>query len=138
MTKNKSYSELITIPKFSDRVRYLKLDGHVGFENSEVYRWLHQKFYHTAEWKQLRNQIIIRDGGLDLAHPDRPITGRVLIHHINQITKEDILDRSYALFDPENLISVSHITHNAIHYGDESLLPDDYVERTPNDTCPWK
>lgn len=138
MTKNKSYSELITIPKFLDRVRYLKLNGHVGFESEEVYRWLHQKFYHTPEWKQLRNQIVIRDGGFDLAHPERPITGRVLIHHINQITKEDILERSYKLFDPENLISVSHITHNAIHYGDENLLPEDFTERSPNDTCPWK
>lgn len=138
MVKNKSYSELITIPGFLDRVRYLKLEGHVGFESSEVYRWLHQKFYHTPEWKQLRNQIVVRDCGFDLAHPDRPIIGRVLIHHINQITKQDILDRSYKLFDPENLISVSHITHNAIHYGDENLLPEDFTERSPNDTCPWK
>ena len=135
---NKSYTELIQIPDFLDRIRYLKLNGHVGFDSQEVYRYLHQLFYHTAEWKHVRDKIIVRDGGFDLAHPDRPICGRVIIHHLNQITKQDILDRSYKLLDPENLVSVSHLTHNAIHYGDESILPGEYVERKPNDTCPWK
>ena len=135
---SKSYSELIAIPKFIDRVRYLKLNGEVGFSSPEVHRWLHQIFYHTAEWKAIRDKVIIRDNGFDLAHPDHPIDGRIIIHHINQITKKDILERSNNLFDIENLISVSHLTHNAIHYSDETLLPEDYVGRTPDDTCLWR
>lgn len=135
---SKSYSELILIDKFSERYNYLKLEGAVGFDDPEVTRWLHQRFYHTAEWKAIRDKIIIRDCGFDLAHPDHPITGRVIIHHINPIKIEDIKSRSNKLFDPENLISVSHFMHNAIHYGDPNFIPvDDYVERTPGDTTLW-
>lgn len=134
----KTYSELIQIPGYIERFNYLKLDGKVGELNLEVHRWLNQHFYHTAEWRRFRDQIIVRDMGYDLAHSDRPIFGRIIIHHINPITAKDVIDRSGVLFDPENAISVSHITHNAIHYGDENLLPHEFVERKPNDTCLWK
>lgn len=134
----RTYRELIQIPDFFGRFNYLKLNG-VTFEmNEEVNRALNQYFYHTPEWQKVRREVLIRDGGFDLGIKDRLIVGRPLVHHIEPLTKRDILDRSERVFDLDNLILVSHETHNAIHYGSEDLLTKDYVARTPGDTCPWK
>lgn len=134
----KTYSELVTIPTYEDRFRYLQLKGAVGKDTFGYDRYLNQILYNSPEWKRLRNQIIIRDNGCDLGCEGYEIYGRVLIHHLNPITVEDVVSRNPIVFDPENLICVSHNTHNAIHYGDESLLILAPVERTKNDTCPWR
>ena len=138
-TKIKSYSEMIRLNTFLERFEYLKLKGKVGDETFGYSRYLNQHFYHTREWKNVRDQVIIRDNGCDLAIFDREIRDRILIHHINPITEEDILDRNPLVFDLDNLVCVSKLTHDAIHYGDSNLLPSDtIVIRTKNDTCPWK
>lgn len=134
----RTYSELKTITSFLDRFRYLKLDGHIGEETFGYDRYLNQKFYKTPEWRTLRNHLILRDCGCDLAHPEYEIPGKILIHHMNPITVSDIVDRSDYLMNPEYLICVSYNTHQAIHYGDESLLITEPIVRTPNDTCPWR
>lgn len=134
----KSYSELIRIPSFEERFRYLKINGIVGEETFGCDRYLNQIFYKSEEWKRIRRRVIIRDNGCDLAWEEYEIKGIIIIHHINPITKEDILDRSSKLFDLENLICTSVNTHKAIHYGNEEMLPKKIVERTMNDTCPWK
>ena len=134
----KTYSELITIPTFEERFEYLRLKGSVGKDTFGYDRYLNQILYNSPEWKRLRNQIIIRDNGRDLGCEGYEIYGRILIHHMNPITVEDIVSRDPIVFDPENLICVSHNTHNAIHYGDENLLIMAPVERTKNDTCPWR
>ena len=132
-----TYSELIQIPTFIDRFRYLKLSASVGEETYGWDRYLNQTLYKSKEWRETRERIIIRDDGCDLAHPDYLIGGRILIHHINPITKRDILDRNPLIFDPENLVCISHITHEAVHYGSEDLLMKDPVERMPGDTKLW-
>lgn len=132
-----TYSELIQIPTFIDRFRYLKLSASVGEETYGWDRYLNQTLYKSKEWRETRERIIIRDDGCDLAHPDYLIGGRILIHHLNPITKRDILDRNPLIFDPENLVCISHITHEAVHYGSEDLLMKDFVERTPGDTNLW-
>ena len=132
-----TYSELIQIPTFIDRFRYLKLSASVGEETYGRDRYLNQTLYKSKEWRETRERIIIRDDGCDLAHPDYLIGGRILIHHLNPITKRDILDRNPLIFDPENLVCISHITHEAVHYGSEDLLMKDFVERTPGDTKLW-
>lgn len=132
-----TYSELIQIPTFIDRFRYLKLSASVGEETYGWDRYLNQTLYKSREWRETRERIIIRDDGCDLAHPDYLIGGRILIHHLNPITKRDILDRNPLIFDPENLVCISHITHEAVHYGSEDLLMKDFVERTPGDTKLW-
>lgn len=138
-TKIKSYSEMIRLNTFLERFEYLKLKGKVGDETFGYSRYLNQHFYHTREWKSVRDQVIIRDNGCDLAIFDREIRDRILIHHINPITEEDILDRNPLVFDLDNLVCVSKLTHDAIHYGDSNLLPSDtIVIRTKNDTCPWR
>lgn len=134
----KTYSELITIPTFEERYRYLRLTGRVGEETFGFDRYLNQIFYNSREWKDIRDYVIVRDGGCDLGIEDREILGKILIHHMNPIRQEDILRRSKFLLDPEYLISTVHNTHNAIHYGDESLLILAPIERTKNDTCPWR
>lgn len=134
----KSYSELIALPTFIERYRYLQLGGRVGEETFGFDRWLNQKFYKDPEWLSVRNKVIIRDNGCDLGMEGHEIYGKILVHHINPITKEDILCRSRTLFDPENLICTIKNTHDAIHYGDESLLIIAPTIRTKNDTCPWK
>ncbi len=136
-TMIRTYSELIKIPDYLERFRYLKLDGQVGIDTFGHNRYLNQILYHTPEWKRFRRDIILRDNGCDLAHEDFEIYGKIIIHHINPITIDDILYRDPMIFDPENVISTSLITHNAIHYGDETLLTTGPVERTPYDTCPW-
>lgn len=134
----KSYSEMIALPTFIERYRYLQLGGRVGEETFGFDRWLNQKFYKDPEWLSVRDKVIIRDNGCDLGMEGHEIYGKILVHHINPITKEDILRRSRTLFDPENLICTIKNTHDAIHYGDESLLIVAPVTRTRNDTCPWK
>lgn len=138
MNSLKTYSELISIPTFKERFRYLKLGGLVGEETFGCDRYLNQIFYTSPEWRMLRNDIITRDKGCDLAIEDREIWGRVYIHHMNPIMVRDILNRTDILLDPEYLILCSFNTHNAIHYGDESLLMEDYIPRTMNDTIPWR
>ena len=134
----KSYSELIELPTFIERYRYLKLGGRVGEETFGFDRWLNQKLYKDPEWLRTRDKVIIRDNGCDLGMEGHEIYGKILVHHINPIPKEDILRRDPCLFDPENLICTIKNTHDAIHYGDESLLIIAPTIRTRNDTCPWK
>lgn len=135
---NKSYEELVKLKTFKERYRYLKLNGRVGEETFGCDRYLNQVFYRSKEWKDFRNKIIIRDNGCDLGIDGMEIHSKLLIHHINPITKRDILERSSLLMDENNVICVSHNTHEAIHYGDESLLIEEYVPRRPNDTIPWR
>ena len=134
----KTYSELIALPTFEDRFEYLQLKGIVGQETFGFDRYLNQILYNSKEWKHLRNEIIVRDNGCDLAFEGFEIHGRILIHHINPITIDDVIKRREMVFDPENLICVTHNTHNAIHYGNKSLLITGPIERRANDTCPWK
>ena len=138
MTSIRTYSELILLPTFEERYEYLRLDGRVGEETFGFDRWLNQTFYKSEEWLSMRDKIIVRDNGCDLGIPGRDIYSRILIHHMNPITKEDILRRSDILLNPEYLICVTPNTHRAIHYGNENLLMKDPIERRQNDTCPWK
>ena len=134
----KTYSELIKLPTFEERFQYLKLGGAVGKETFGFDRYLNQNFYRSAAWKRVRDQVIVRDNGCDLGIEDRSIYGKILIHHMNPINDKDILNLTEMLLNPEYLICVSHITHNAIHYSDENLLANEPVVRFMNDTCPWK
>ena len=139
MKSIKTYSELITIPTFEERYRYLKLSGEVGKETFGFDRWLNQVFYNSKEWKQFRRDIIVRDMGCDLGVVDREIGGSIFIHHIEPISLDDILHRRVeVLLNPDNVICASFETHQAIHYGDEGLLITLPLERTKNDTCPWR
>lgn len=134
----RTYSELIKIPTFKDRFEYLRLDGKVGEETFGFDRYLNQIFYKSPEWKAARDFVIIRDQGCDLAMEGHEIFGRILVHHMNPIRIEDIVNRSKYLLDPEYLICTIKNTHDAIHYGDGSLLITGPIERTKNDTCPWR
>lgn len=135
----RTYSELIALPSFKERYKYLRLGGAVGEETFGCDRYLNQIFYKSKEWFAVRDEVILRDNGCDLAIPGREILTRAIIHHMNPLSKEDILNRTDFLLNPEYLICVSKRTHDAIHYSDDSiLLPDILVERTRNDTCPWK
>lgn len=135
----KTYSELITLPTFEERYRYLRLSGSVGKETFGFDRYLNQLFYQRSQlWKRIRDEVIIRDCGCDLGIEGREIYGRVLVHHMNPIGVDDLLHESDFLLNPEFLICTTHNTHNAIHYGDENLLIRDPIERTKNDTCPWR
>lgn len=134
----RTYSELARLPTFEERYQYLRLSGAVGKETFGFDRYLNQVFYRSPEWKAVRNQVIIRDKGCDLGIQGREIQGRVLIHHMNPITVEDIRARSELLLDPEFLITTVHSTHQAIHYGDKSLLVLAPIVRSRNDTCPWR
>ena len=139
MKKNiRTYSELITLPTFKERYEYLRLNGRVGEETFGYDRYMNQTFYKSREWLNVRDEVIIRDNGCDLGVEGYEIHGRILIHHMNPITIDDILQRSDFLLNPEYLISTIKRTHDAIHYGDENLLIDVPIERTKNDTCPWK
>lgn len=134
----RTYSELITIPTFEERYDYLRLGGKVGEETFGFDRYINQLFYRSKEWKSIRDHVITRDNGCDLGIEGREIYGKILIHHMNPITKDDILQRSEYLLDPEYLITTIKNTHDAIHYGDRSLLITSPVERSRNDTCPWR
>jgi hypothetical protein len=136
--KMKSYSELIKLDSFIDRFRYLKLNGSVFQKTFGDDRYMNQKFYTSYEWRKFRRDILLRDCGCDLGIAGREIVGKILIHHINPITPYDIYYRTDKLMDPENVICTQKITHDAIHYGDESLLFLDPIERRPFDTCPWR
>lgn len=135
----KTYSELITLPTFEERYRYLRFEGEIGKETFGFDRWLNQVFYNSKEWKAFRRDMIVRDMGCDLGMKDREIVGSIIIHHIEPITLDDILNRRIEiLMNPDNSICTTLTTHNAIHYGDESLLVTGPIERSINDTCPWR
>lgn len=134
----RTYSELIKIPTFLERFKYLKLNGRVGIDTFGFDRYLNQTFYRSYEWKRLRNDIIIRDMGCDLGLEGYDIFDKILVHHMNPIGPDDIIHRSDYLLDPEFLICTSKLTHDAIHYGDEQILYQEPVTRTPGDTCPWR
>lgn len=132
------YSELKRLKTFEERYEYLRIGGLVGESTFGFERYLNQALYTSQKWRQLRNQIIIRDNGCDLGIEGRDIFDKIIIHHMNPLTREQVQNPDDSMFDPEYLICVSHNTHNAIHYGDASLLSKEYVPRRPNDTCPWK
>lgn len=134
----KSYTGLIQLHTFEDRFSYLNLTGRVGEGTFGYNRIFNQQFYHSSEWRRVRNGIILRDNGCDLGVPGYEIHGRIYIHHIVPITLEDIQNGEELLFDPNNLICVSKQTHDAIHYGSANTLPKIPIERTPGDTCPWR
>lgn len=134
----RTYSELIKIDSFDDRLEYLSLNGIVGETTFAGHRYLNQMLYKMQEWKIARREVIIRDNGFDLAHPDYPIGGKIYVHHIKPITIDDILQMKSWIFDPEYLISASLNTHNAIHYGYKDLRIEKVVTRKPNDTIPWR
>lgn len=134
----RTYNELTLLPTFEERFEYLKLSGRVGEETFGFDRWLNQKFYRSAEWKHIRDQVILRDNGCDLGIEGREIYDKILIHHMNPISKQDILERSDLLLNPMYLISVTKRTHDAIHYSDDSILMKDPITRSKNDTCPWR
>ena len=145
----RTYSEMILLPTFEERYAYLRLGGKIGETTFGFDRYLYEQFLKSDEWIELRDHVIIRDNGCDLAIEGRDIYGwrdrlkkktanRIIIHHMNPITKEDILRRTKYLLDPEYLVCTIKSTHDAIHYGDDSLLIKNPVERTKNDTCPWR
>lgn len=137
MTRIRTYSELRRIESFEDRYRYLALKGEVGQATFGFDRWVNQQFYTSAQWREVRRHIIVRDNGCDLGVEGHDIHGRAIIHHMNPMAVEDIAHGEDWILDPEFLITTTHKTHNAIHYGDESLLPKPPVERRPGDTKLW-
>lgn len=138
MTKSiRTYSELVQIEEFEERFRYLRLRGTVSDPTFGFDRWINQGFYSSREWKQARSNVIARDLGCDLAVPGYEIHDRILIHHMNPMEVDHIVDGDPSILDPEYLITTTHRTHNAIHYGDERLLPRPFVERRPGDTKLW-
>lgn len=137
-TTIRTYSELVKIPSFEARFEYLRLNGSVGEDTFGYDRYLNQLFYRSQKWKRIRDQVIIRDDGCDLGVDGYDIHSNVIIHHMNPITMEDIKSESEFLLNPEYLITTTHRTHNAIHYGDMSILPARPIERRRNDTCPWR
>lgn len=134
----RTYSELITLPTFEDRYRYLQLNGEVGKDTFGFDRYINQQFYKSKEWQRIRDEVIIRDNACDLGMEGYEIHGRIYVHHMNPIMVRDIQSNSDYLMNPEFLICTTHRTHNAIHYGNENLLARAPIERTKNDTCPWR
>ena len=136
----KTYSELILLPTFEERYQYLRIGGKIGESTFGFDRYLYENFLKTDEWLSLRDYVIVRDNGCDLAMPDREIKGksRILVHHMNPVTKDDVLRRTKYLLDPKYLICTIKNTHDAIHYGNEDILIKAPIERTRNDTCPWR
>ncbi|MCM1524238.1 MAG: hypothetical protein NC120_07235 [Ruminococcus sp.] len=135
--KIRTYEEMSALKSFEQRFEYLKLNGIVGEEIFGFDRYLNQQFYHSAEWRSVRDRVIIRDNGCDLGVPGHEICGRIYIHHLNPITVEDIRSRSEFLTSPKYLVCISFETHNAVHYGDLTAVSSQ-PERFPNDTCPWR
>lgn len=136
--KSRSYSELIHIPSFLERYRYLRIGGKVGIETFGRDRYINQILYHSTDWRRFRERVIVRDYGRDLALEGFDIVdSKILIHHLNPITADDIINRNPCVFDLDNVVSTSFNTHQAIHYGDENLLIALPPERKPNDTCLW-
>ena len=134
----KTYSELIALPTYAERLDYLSTASKVGQETFGSERYLNQTLYHDPEWRRIRNHVISRDQGCDMAHQDFPIHDRIYIHHINPISAKDILNRNRLVFDMENLVCVSFNTHQMIHFGVQSDKIKEPTIRTPNDTCPWR
>jgi len=134
----RNYRELSRLKTFDERFEYLKIGGLVGESTFGFERYLNQTLYNSSKWRRLRNQIIIRDNGCDLGVEGYEIQGIIIVHHMNPISVDDLKDFSDDIFNPEYLICVSLTTHNAIHYGDKSLIPQEPIERRPGDTCPWK
>lgn len=137
-TTIRTYSELCLLNTFEERFEYLRLNGTVGRETFGFDRYMNQQFYRSSEWKRIRDQVILRDNGCDLGMEGYEIQGRILIHHMNPISVDDIYDMSDFLMNPEYLICTTHRIHNAIHYGDDNLIIIAPIERTQNDTCPWR
>ena len=133
----RTYTELAALPTFIERFKYLSLKGAIGEETFGLDRYLNQMFYNSYEWRRLRNEIIVRDNGCDLGIDDREIHEKILIHHMNPITIEDIQNRSDFLMNPEYLICTCKRTHDAIHFSNEEILYQDPIIRKPGDTCPW-
>lgn len=131
------YSDLCRLKTFNERFDYLRLNGAVGESTFGFDRYLNQHLYRSSEWKKIRNEVIVRDDGCDMGLADYP-ADRIIVHHMNPLSVEDLENRSDLIFNPEFLICVSFNTHNAIHFGDETLLPKPPVERKPGDTCPWR
>ena len=134
----RTYSELIQYPTFEDRFKYLQLKGRIGEDTFGFDRYINQRFYRSKEWQRIRDQVILRDKGCDLGIHGRELYERIIIHHMNPISVEDIRDATDYLLNPEYLVCASHLTHNAIHYADESILVAGPIERRKNDTCPWR
>jgi len=135
----RTYSELIKINSFEERYKYLELKGSVGVSTFGFDRAFNQMFYLSEDWKRVRREVIIRDNGCDLGFPGCEILGsKIMVHHMNPISIDDIVKRTDILLNPEFLITTFHQTHNAIHFGDKNLLAKPLVERSRNDTCPWK
>ena len=134
----RTYSELITLPTFEERFKYLQLNGQVGESTFGFDRYMNQVFYRSQKWKSIRDFVIIRDCGCDLSVEGYDIHGKIIIHHMNPLSMRDIETESDFLLNPDFLICTTHNTHNAIHYGDEKLLVTAPIERTKNDTCPWR
>ena len=134
----RSYKELSRLKTFDERFEYLKIGGVVGESTFGFERFMNQMLYNSSKWKRIRNQVIIRDNGCDLGLDGYDIQDKIIVHHMNPMTVDDLKEFSEDVFDPEYLICVSPMTHNAIHYGDRNLLPKPFVERRPGDTCPWK
>lgn len=134
----KTYSELIRFKTLEERYRYLRIGGRVGEETFGFDRWMNQVFYKDPRWRDIRDEVITRDNGCDLGLEGYDIHGKIFVHHMNPVTKDDILYNFDSLLNPEFLISTSKRTHDAIHYGNEDLLPQRPIVRTRNDTCPWK
>lgn len=135
----RTYSELMKLKTFEERFEYLKLDGKVGEDTFGFDRYFNQVMYHSPEWKEIRRRVLVRDEGCDLAIPDREVYGKAIVHHMNPISLKDLEEHNPDIFDPEFLITTSKQTHDAIHYGDESLITESkLVERKHNDTCPWR
>lgn len=137
MTRVRSYSELKRFTTFEDRYDYLALRGEVGKATFGFDRWINQRFYRSREWHQVRDFVVVRDNGCDLGIPGHEINSRLMVHHMNPITPEDLELGEQWVLDPEYLITTTHRTHNAIHYGDDSLLVKPPVERRPGDTRLW-
>lgn len=134
----RTYSELVQLPTFTERLRYLLLDGTVAAPTFGANRYLNQKLYRSPDWQRVRRLVIIRDGGNDLGVEGYSIEGAILIHHINPVTEEMILNADPEIFNLDNLILTTRNTHNIIHYGDAGLIKEDWKPRTPNDTIPWR
>lgn len=134
----RTYQELIKFKTFKERYRYLKLGGKVGEEIFGFDRYLNQKFYRSAEWKRIRDYVILRDNACDLGIEDREIDNRIIIHHMNPLTKYDVINQTEFLLNPDYMICTTKRTHDAIHYGNEDILFGEFIERSKNDTCPWR
>ena len=134
----RSYSELVRLRTLEERFNYLSMKKGIGIETFGFDRWINQEFYNSTEWRKFRRDIIARDNGYDMGLEGYPISGVIIVHHMNPLTEKDLTDGCELVLDPENVICVSSKTHNAIHYGDFRLLPQPLIERKPNDTIPWR